>query len=77
MHKSAMIGVFLAILELVRHRHVSAEQDDIHGEIWVQPSDGFSEVFDVTGIDPYDPAHPHSAEDPNSAEDTAAADDPA
>ncbi len=55
MHKSAMIGVFLAVLELVRHRHVSAEQDDIHGEIWIRPSEGFSEVFDASGIDPYEP----------------------
>jgi segregation and condensation protein A len=63
MHKSAMIGVFLAILELVRHRHVSAEQDGIHGEIWIQPSDGFSEVFDVMEIDPYEPAHAAAADD--------------
>ena len=56
MHKSAMIGVFLAILELVRHRHVQAEQDQIHGEIWIQPSEEFSETLDVTDIDSYDNA---------------------
>jgi segregation and condensation protein A len=64
MHKSAMIGIFLAILELVRHRHVSAEQDDIHGEIWIQPSEGFSEVFDVADIDPYEPDHAQQTSDP-------------
>jgi segregation and condensation protein A len=56
MHKSAMIGVFLAVLELVRHRHVQAEQAEIHGEIWIQPSDGFSELLDVSDIDSYDNA---------------------
>jgi segregation and condensation protein A len=56
MHKSAMIGVFLAILELVRHRHVQAEQGEMHGEIWIQPSEGFSQVLDVSDIDSYDHA---------------------
>lgn len=68
MHKSAMIGVFLAILELVRHRHVSAEQDQMHGEILIQPSEGFSEIFNPARIDPYDPAHaepsPETADEP-------------
>jgi segregation and condensation protein A len=54
MHKSAMIGVFLAILELVRHRHVLAEQNRLHGEIWILPSDGFSKTFDASSIDQYD-----------------------
>ena len=54
MHKSAMIGVFLAILELVRHRHVAAEQEGIHGEIWIQPSEGFSREFDASNIDGYE-----------------------
>lgn len=35
MHKSAMIGVFLAVLELVRHNNVRTDQDDAHGEIWI------------------------------------------
>lgn len=35
MHKSAMIGVFLAVLELVRHSGVRTEQDEAHGEIWI------------------------------------------
>jgi segregation and condensation protein A len=52
-----MIGVFLAILELVRHRHVSAEQDEMHGEIWIQPSDSFSHELDLSDIDPYDARH--------------------
>jgi segregation and condensation protein A len=47
MHKSAMIGVFLAILELVRHHHVAAEQDEGHGEIWIARGDHFSAVLDL------------------------------
>ncbi|GIW90257.1 MAG: segregation/condensation protein A [Pirellulaceae bacterium] len=35
MHKSAMIGVFLAVLELVRHHKVKTEQRDTDGEIWL------------------------------------------
>jgi len=62
MHKSAMIGVFLAILELVRHRHIHAEQDHLHGEIWIHPSDEFSEAFDPAVIDQYE--HNTPEEDP-------------
>jgi segregation and condensation protein A len=41
MHKSAMIGVFLAVLELVRHHSVVTEQSDLHGEIWMMAGDNF------------------------------------
>jgi segregation and condensation protein A len=34
-HKSAIVGMFLAVLELVRHRHVKVEQNDLYGEIWL------------------------------------------
>jgi segregation and condensation protein A len=54
MHKSAMIGVFLAILELVRHHCVQAEQGDSHGEIWVSPSENFAESLDLGDVDNYD-----------------------
>ncbi len=33
MHKSALVGVFLAVLELVRHHNASTEQWGDHGEI--------------------------------------------
>jgi segregation and condensation protein A len=59
MHKSAMIGVFLAILELVRHRHVVAEQDGIHGEIWIQPGEGFSQDLDLSDTNSFE--HPHDS----------------
>lgn len=41
MHKSAIVGVFLAILELVRHYGVRAEQEELHGEIWIVASRQF------------------------------------
>lgn len=36
-HKSTLIGLFLALLELVRHHDVRAEQNENFGEIWVLP----------------------------------------
>ena len=56
MHKSAMIGVFLAILELVRHHSVSTEQTDMHGEIWVVPGDSFRTSANFDEVDSYEPA---------------------
>jgi segregation and condensation protein A len=53
MHKSAMIGVFLAILELVRHHCVRAEQSQLHGEIAVLPGAKFSETPDFSQADDY------------------------
>ena len=37
MHKTAMIGIFLAVLELVRHHSIDTRQDDGHGEITIIP----------------------------------------
>ncbi len=54
MHKSALIGVFLAILELVRHHHVRTEQPDPHGDIWVLPAEGFDENLELEDVDNYD-----------------------
>ena len=53
MHKSAMVGVFLAVLELARHHNVQAEQHDIHGEIVITPGDAFDAPLmssDVTSV---------------------------
>jgi segregation and condensation protein A len=35
--KSKVVGIFLAILELLRHYHLRAEQPVEYGEIWVLP----------------------------------------
>ena len=36
-HKSVIIGMFFAVLELVRHHGVRVEQNDPCGEIWILP----------------------------------------
>ena len=56
MHKSAMVGVFLAILELVRHHSVRTEQLETHGEIWVLPGETFNTELDTSLADDYLPA---------------------
>jgi segregation and condensation protein A len=53
MHKSSMIGVFLAILELVRHHSVRTEQSDLHGEIVILPGEEFGEEIDLANVDTY------------------------
>jgi segregation and condensation protein A len=60
MHKSALIGVFLAILELVRHQCVAAEQKALHGEIWIIRGPNFGASLDLTNVDNYEHA-PSSA----------------
>jgi len=37
--KSKIVGIFLAILELLRNYHYHASQEDESGEIWVTPPD--------------------------------------
>ena len=53
MPKSALIGVFLAMLELVRHQYVIAEQDNLHGDIWIVPGTLLGEKLDRSKIDNY------------------------
>ncbi|HEX4131723.1 MAG TPA: segregation/condensation protein A [Pirellulales bacterium] len=38
MHKSTLVGIVLAILELIRDHAISAEQRTLFGEIWLLPS---------------------------------------
>lgn len=35
MIKSQMVGIFLAVLELIRYHQVQVEQSDLFGEIWI------------------------------------------
>ena len=53
MHKSVMIGIFLAILELVRHHKVLAHQPDAHGDIEIEQAEGFSEKINLPDEDAY------------------------
>ncbi len=55
MHKSAMVGIFLAVLELTRHHNVIAEQSDLHSEIVIVPNAEFKSELDVSNIDDYNP----------------------
>jgi segregation and condensation protein A len=38
-HKSSLVGMFLAVLELVRHQHLRAAQPELFGEIWLEPGE--------------------------------------
>ena len=38
-HKSALVGLFLAVLELVRHQHLRAAQSELFDEIWLEPGE--------------------------------------
>ena len=49
MHKSAIVGVFLAVLELARHHGVRTEQPDLHGEIWIIPGEEFDPRAEIFG----------------------------
>jgi segregation and condensation protein A len=63
MHKSALIGSFLALLELVRHHDVAVEQPDLYGEIWIARGERFQpqlqlQLAELDWIDPPAPAKP-------------------
>jgi segregation and condensation protein A len=61
MHKSAWIGIFLAILELVRHHHLKVEQNQLFGQLWLVPGPVPDAALDVSRIDSYD--HPGESAD--------------
>jgi segregation and condensation protein A len=54
MHKSAIVGVFLAVLELVRHHSVNTEQNDLHGEIWIVPGEEFDPEKEIVAQEEYE-----------------------
>jgi len=54
MHKSAMIGIFLAVLELVRHHSVDTEQNEMHGEIWLLPGENFDDTLEIVDVGRYE-----------------------
>lgn len=71
MHKSAMVGIFLAILELTRHHNVNTRQGNLHSDILVVPGDGFDSGAEFTDVDDYG-ATPVQPSDENEAMDTVA-----
>ncbi len=54
MHKSTLVGIFLAILELVRHDRLRVDQNALFGEIWLMLRDDCTEPLDLSGVDNYD-----------------------
>jgi segregation and condensation protein A len=54
MPKSAVVGIFLAILELVRHRQARAEQEQLFGDITLVPGQSAGEDLDVSGVETYE-----------------------
>lgn len=53
MHKSSMVGIFLAVLELVRHAQVRVDQNDLFGEIWLLLRED-AESMDFSQVDGYE-----------------------
>ncbi len=49
--RARIVGIFLAILELLRHHHYRAEQPIEHGEIWVLPPDDSQRPADQSEVD--------------------------
>lgn len=63
MHKSSIVGIFLAILELIRHHAVVAEQEGEHGDIRLSRSTHFTADLDLSKIESYDQeSSPESSE---------------
>ncbi len=57
MHKSKLVGIFLAILELVRHHHIRVEQNTLFGEIWILPNLAAAPApLDLSNVDEYEHA---------------------
>lgn len=70
MHKSTLIGIFLAILELVRHHDVRAEQNDLFGDIWLLPGAQTGATLDLSATDNYEPQSEEPAAEGNLPEPT-------
>ena len=55
MHKSSMVSIFLAVLELARHHGVMTQQDNLYGDLVMVKGDSFQQQLDVINVDSYDP----------------------
>lgn len=53
--KSRIIGIFLALLELIRHYNTLAHQDEGESEIWLTAGEGFSAKVQFEDVDEYEP----------------------
>lgn len=50
MHKTKMIGVFLAVLELARHHGVVVEQSGVHGEMVLTQGENFRPSLEISEV---------------------------
>jgi len=58
-HKSSLVGMFLAVLELVRHQNIRTQQDQLFGEVWLLPPDESAPPLEsVAAVDNYDGSAP-------------------
>ncbi len=60
MHKSRLVGLFLATLELVRRSRARAEQSALFGEIWIHAGEDMARPLDTSGVDNYDAGPPRT-----------------
>jgi segregation and condensation protein A len=54
MHRSALVGIFLAVLELVNNQQVRLEQNNLFGEIWILPNLECTDPLDLSNVDNYE-----------------------
>ena len=62
MHKSQMIGIFLAVLELIRHHNLQCEQAHLFGEMWLLPGKQTAGEINFNSSDSYEHAKPDAPE---------------
>ena len=53
MHKSAMVGIFLAVLELARYHNIETRQSELHTEIDIVAAEGFDRYAEFADVDNY------------------------
>lgn len=51
MHKSALVGLFLATLELTRYHGLAAEQAESEGALWITKGQDFRDQLEVVAIE--------------------------
>lgn len=64
MHKSQMIGIFLSVLELIRHYGVQCNQDELFGEMWLLPTKDWNQGLDFHPINTYEHTQSEPTPDP-------------
>jgi chromatin segregation and condensation protein Rec8/ScpA/Scc1 (kleisin family) len=50
------MGIVLAVLELVRHQRILAEQNQLFGEVWLLANPAHTGPLDLAGVDTYEHA---------------------